>query len=224
MDQLKIECLPLSKLKPYNRNARKHSKEDVQIIANSIKDFGFNDPIGVWGKENLIVEGHGRYMAAEMLGMTEVPCVRLDHLTDEQRRAYALAHNKTAEMSEWDEAIKSLELLNISDIDMLQFGFSDFESNNDLEHEQQEKEKIIESMSLKAFEHYDYIVFVFNNTFDWLNVVNEFGIKKVDAGYGATKKIGIGRVVDGARLLEKIRHQDIDSEQRASGNNSKENM
>lgn len=121
--QLEIVYLPVENLKPYERNARKHADKDINAIAKSITDFGFDDPIGIWGDKNLIVEGHGRLLAAKKLGMTEVPCIRLDHLNDEQRRAYALAHNKTAENSEWDFDILPEELESIVDIDMSQFGF-----------------------------------------------------------------------------------------------------
>ena len=68
----KIVMLAVDELKPYERNARKHGEEDVAAIAKSIETFGFNDPIGVWGKDNLIVEGHGRLMAAKSLGMDKV--------------------------------------------------------------------------------------------------------------------------------------------------------
>lgn len=122
-ENLKIEYLKVSDLKPYKKNARKHADEDVLTIMESIKEFGFSDPIGVWSDENIIVEGHGRLIAAKKLGMKEVPVIRLDHLTDEQRRAYALAHNKTAEMSEWDEILLPEELDSILDIDMSAFGF-----------------------------------------------------------------------------------------------------
>ncbi len=122
-NELKIEYLPVGSLKPYEKNARKHQDADVQTIVASIKEFGFDDPIGVWGEDNLIVEGHGRLMAAKKLGMETVPVIHLDHLTDEQRRAYALAHNKTAEMSEWDFDLLSGELDGIFDIDMSELGF-----------------------------------------------------------------------------------------------------
>ncbi len=123
MVDLKIEYLPVEALKPYERNARKHRDFDVDKIVESIEEFGFDDPIGIWSADNLIVEGHGRLMAAKKLGMETVPCIRLDHLSDEQRRAYALAHNKTAENSEWDFDILPEELDSIVDIDMSQFGF-----------------------------------------------------------------------------------------------------
>ena len=105
------------------QNARKHVS--VQEIANSIETFGFLDPIGVWGKENLIVEGHGRLMAANMIGIEEVPVIRLDHLDEEQRRAYALAHNMTAMLSSWDESMLEMEMENIDEIDMDAFGFTE---------------------------------------------------------------------------------------------------
>lgn len=119
--ELKIEYLPIDSLQAYENNARKHGDEDVGAIAASIREFGFDDPIGIW--HDTIVEGHGRLLAAKQLGMTEVPVIRLDHLTDEQRRAYALAHNRTAELSGWDFAIRDEELARIAELDMSQFGF-----------------------------------------------------------------------------------------------------
>ena len=123
--ELKIEYLPIKTLKPYEKNTRKHQKKDVDNIARSIEKFGMLDPIGIW-KGNIIVEGHGRMLACKQLGMTEVPCVRLDHLTDEQRREYAIAHNATAELSEWDLDILPDELaeLDLSDFDF-DFGIED---------------------------------------------------------------------------------------------------
>lgn len=119
---MEIVELKLSQLKPYDKNARKHEDYDISAIMASIQEFGFCDPIGVWGDENIIVEGHGRYQAAKRLKMKTVPCIRLDELTDEQRRAYALAHNKTAELSSWLDGTLFDELNNIS-IDMTKFGF-----------------------------------------------------------------------------------------------------
>lgn len=120
---LKIENISINKLMPYENNARKHTEEDVQTIINSIQEFGFNDPVGVWGENNIIVEGHGRFLAAKKLGIKEIPCIRLDELSDEQRKAYSLAHNKTAEMSTWDFDKLEMELESITDIDMSDFGF-----------------------------------------------------------------------------------------------------
>ena len=100
---LEIVYLPPESLKPYERNTRKHEPADIEQIKQSIILDGFNDPIGIWGPENLIVEGHGRQIAAIELGLETVPCIRLDHMTDEQRRDYAIRHNRTAELSSWNE-------------------------------------------------------------------------------------------------------------------------
>lgn len=119
--ELKIEYVDIDTIEPYEKNARAHGKNDVKAIVQSIKEFGFNDPIGVW--HNSIVEGHGRLLAAKEIGMSQVPIIRLDELTDEQRRAYMLAHNKTAELSDWDYDVLASELKDIADIDMSEFGF-----------------------------------------------------------------------------------------------------
>lgn len=122
--ELHIEYIALDKLTPYENNARKHQAEDLKTIEASITDFGMCDPIGIWSDKNIIVEGHGRLLALKKLGYTEAPCIRLDHLTDEQRKAYALAHNKTAEMSEWDFEKLDAELEELRDeFDMSAFGF-----------------------------------------------------------------------------------------------------
>lgn len=119
--ELKIEYVDIDTLRPYEKNARHHGQKDLTAIKRSIQDFGFNDPIGAWN--NIIVEGHGRWMAAKDLGMKTVPVIRLDELSDEQRKAYALAHNKTAELSGWDFDILATELKDISEFDMSAFGF-----------------------------------------------------------------------------------------------------
>ena len=112
-------------------------KADLKAIEESIDAFGMCDPIGIWSDKNVIVEGHGRLLALKDLGYTEAPCIRLDHLTDEQRRAYALAHNKTAELSAWDDEALPDELKKLQGIiDMNRFGFDDLEEMiEELEHE-----------------------------------------------------------------------------------------
>jgi hypothetical protein len=117
---LKIEYIPLSDLTPYDKNARRHTARDVKNIAASIKRFGMCDAIGIWGDDNTIVEGHGRALACKELGIELVPCVRLDHLSDEERRSYAIAHNATAELSEWDFDFLKIEL---PDLDLKEFDF-----------------------------------------------------------------------------------------------------
>ena len=122
MKKLKIEYVSISDLKPYERNAKLHPKEQVEQIKKSIKDFGFNDPVAVW-KDFEIIEGHGRLIAAQELGLTDIPIIRLDSLTDQQRKAYMLAHNKLTMNSDFDLDILTQEIKSIMDFDMTDFGF-----------------------------------------------------------------------------------------------------
>lgn len=119
--KLEIEYVDIDSIRPYKNNAKQHPKEQIEQIKKSIEQFGMDDPIGIWKDE--IVEGHGRLIACKELGMTEVPIIRLDHLTDEQRKAYTLAHNKLTMNSDFDLEILNQELLSIGDIDMTEFGF-----------------------------------------------------------------------------------------------------
>ena len=125
--KLNIEYLPATELKTYANNAKIHTAEQIEQIKKSIQEFGFNDPIAVW-KDNEIIEGHGRLIAALELGIEELPIIRLDNLTDEQRRAYTLVHNKLTMNTDFDFDILNIELDDIVDIDMSEF---DFELNDD---------------------------------------------------------------------------------------------
>jgi len=119
---------PVDRLKPYERNARTHSDSQVEQIAASIAEFGFTNPILVDTQDGIIA-GHGRLMAAKRLGLEEVPVVVLDHLTEEQRRAYIIADNKLALNAGWDESVLAEELraLEESGFDLSLTGFSDEE-------------------------------------------------------------------------------------------------
>ena len=122
MEEMKITYIPPGKLKPYPKNAKKHPKEQVEHIANSIKAFGFRQPI-VIDKDNVVVIGHGRLLAAKKLGLEKVPVTLADDLSEEQINALRLADNKTNE-SEWDLPLLDAELAELEmDFDMSEFGF-----------------------------------------------------------------------------------------------------
>lgn len=127
--KLKVEYLPIEEVKPYKNNAKIHTPEQIDQIKKSIEEFGMNDPIGIWSKENIIVEGHGRLLACQELGYKEIPVIRLDDLTDEQRRAYTLAHNQLTMNTGFDIDILTEELENLS-IDMSEFGFEDINKDD----------------------------------------------------------------------------------------------
>ena len=114
----KIERIAVETLLPYAKNSRTHSDEQVAQIAASIKEFGFNNPILI-DKENTIIAGHGRLMAARRVGMADVPCIRLGHLTETQRKAYIIADNRLALNAGWDNELLTIELN-----DLLEDGFA----------------------------------------------------------------------------------------------------
>jgi ParB-like chromosome segregation protein Spo0J len=120
----KLEQVPTADLIPYARNARTHSDSQVAQIAGSIQEFGFCNPVLIDG-QNGIIAGHGRVMAASLLKLQTVPCIRLSHLTDAQKRAYILADNRIALSSGWDEAMLANELqdLHADDVDLGLTGF-----------------------------------------------------------------------------------------------------
>lgn len=111
-----IQYLPPANLKPYSGNARTHSKKQVRQIADSIQRFGFNNPVLI-SDNNEIIAGHGRVKAAESLGLTSVPTLRLSHLSAEERRAYILADNKLALNAGWDQQLLAIELEALIDLD-----------------------------------------------------------------------------------------------------------
>ena len=123
----RIECWPLERLKPYARNAKTHGADQVAKIAGSMAQFGWTVPVLVSG-DGEVIAGHGRILAATQLGLTAAPVIVLDHLTEEQRRAYRIADNRLAEIH-WDEALLAAELQELAaeDFDLSLVGFSDAE-------------------------------------------------------------------------------------------------
>lgn len=127
---MEIIKIKVEDLKEYENNAKIHTPEQVEQIKKSILEFGFNDPIAV-DEDNTIIEGHGRLMALKELGYEEVDCIRLDHLTKEQKSAYILVHNKLTMNTDFDFNILDSELAKIENIDMTEFDFEEMEFNED---------------------------------------------------------------------------------------------
>ena len=126
--QLLIEYLPTTSLIPYAKNARIHSKEQIQQIGNSIKEFGFINPVVIDGDLNIIA-GHGRVMAAQKIRLAKVPTIDVSHLTPEQKRLYILADNKIAENAAWDEKILALEVSELTELHDADMGLAGFSSD-----------------------------------------------------------------------------------------------
>lgn len=123
MKELQIIYKNISELNPYENNPR-FNDEAVEYVANSIKEFGFKNPI-ILDNNNVIICGHTRYKAAKKLKMNTVPCIVCSDLTPEQIKAFRLADNKTAELADWDMDLLNQEFADILDFDMSLFGFMD---------------------------------------------------------------------------------------------------
>ena len=159
MEELNIVYKPIKELKPYKKNAKKHSKEQVEQIANSIKEFGFTQPV-IIDKHNSVVAGHGRILGAKKAGLKQVPTVCLEDLTEEQIKAYRLVDNKLNE-SEWDSELLNTELQELWDIGEVDMGQFDF----DIDELFSEDEPTEKEVKFKTKEKHD-VVLHFKNTQD----------------------------------------------------------
>src|ERR1700694_418001 len=117
VNQLTVTYEEIQNLVPYGRNARTHSKHQIRQIAESIRTFGFTNPVLV-NRSRMIIAGHGRVAAAKLLGITQVPTICLDNLSEDEIRAYILADNKLAEKAGWDHSILAIELQHLTSVDL----------------------------------------------------------------------------------------------------------
>lgn len=193
---LKIEYVKAGELKPYANNAKLHPAEQIEQIKRSIEQFGFNDPVAVW-KDNEVIEGHGRLQAIlEIWGVDyDVPIIRLDSLTDEQRRAYMLVHNKLTLNSGFDIDLLNMELDDITDINMADFGF-------DVAKEVQDFEPIAEGSLQERYLVPPFSV-LYGNRGDWLDRKRQwirFGIRS-ELGRGGETCVSVSRM-DGETVTD----------------------
>ncbi len=130
--ELQIEYRPVEALVPWARNARTHSEEQIAVLAASIEEFGWTNPVLVNGDE--IMAGHGRVLAALKLGFEEIPCIELAGMTEVQKRAYVIADNRIAELAGWGENLLEAELAALhEDIELDALGFDDWETGGEPE-------------------------------------------------------------------------------------------
>ena len=198
----------LSEIKPYKKNAKKHDETQIKNVMQSIKEFGVVQPIVV-DRNNIIIIGHCRYEAMKRLGYDELQedWVKVVDLSEEEAEKLRLLDNKLNE-SEWDlDLLKDL----VPSID-----FSDFEVDWNLEEEKEKEDKDKDKGEVPFAEilgeENNYIVLKFNNTVDWLQVESLFGLEnrqaystRTDGKIGKNmKRLGVGRVVDGAEFLNRI--------------------
>ena len=205
-----IENVSIEKLKAYDRNARTHSFEQVAQIAASMVEFGFTNPVLI-DKHGTIVAGHGRVEAARSLGLEDVPCIRLEHLTEDQVRAYCLADNKLALNAGWNMDALAAELKGLEAVgfDMSLTGFSPEElaeiMGDTVEDTDPEEPAPEVEFSEELLHAHNYVVLYFDNPLDWQVAQEKFGLKEVkDLIPRKGQPTGIGRVIRGSDWLNRI--------------------
>lgn len=156
----------------------------------------------------VIVCGHTRYKAAKKLGLSDVPCIVADDLTDEQIKAYRLADNKVSEYATWDDSLLALELGELADLDMGFYGF-DLATDEEAEEDEPEKRPEVEFTEVLEEEH-NFLVLYFDTDVDWLQALTLFDVGQVKnlptnkKGEDRKPRVGTGRVLNGAKALSKL--------------------
>jgi hypothetical protein len=197
-----------NKLKPNPDNPNRHSAHQIQILAAIIEEQGWRAPITVSKRSGLIVRGHGRLEAALLMGCEVVPVDEQDYATEAEELADLLADNRLSELAELDEGDlrKVIERLRGADpdFDVELTGFMEDEIAKLFNEEEDEGElETIPRMECQPFEHHDYLVFMFHDLRDWMLALQLIGVHEVDYSITRkTKKIGVGRVLSGKRLIE----------------------
>ena len=195
-------------LKPNPANPNRHSAHQIQLLASIIQEQGWRNPITLSKRSGLIVRGHGRLEAALLIGCEVVPVDEQDYASEAEELADLLADNRLAELAELDEdelkrLLKSIQESDPS-FDLELTGFMDDEIRKLFEDGDPADEiEPIPRMECQAFETHDYLVFMFHDLRDWMQALQLMGVREVNYSITrTTKKIGIGRVLYGKRLLD----------------------
>jgi hypothetical protein len=199
------------KLRPNPANPNKHSAHQIQLLAAIIQQQGWRAPITVSKRSGLVVRGHGRLEAAMLIGCERVPVDEQHYESEAAEMADLLADNRIAELAELDDdglrAVIDRIKESDPDFDLDLTGFTESDLVKLFEDEQPEDEvETIPRMECQPFEHHDYLVFMFHDLRDWMLALQLLGVREVDFSITrTTKKIGIGRVLHGRRLIELAR-------------------
>jgi len=209
---LKVHCahdalVDPAKLRPNPVNPNQHSAHQIQLLAAIIQEQGWRAPITVSNRSGLIVRGHGRLEAALLMSAEVVPVDYQDYESEAEELADLLADNRLSELAELDEddLKRVIESIRESDpsFDVELTGFMEDEIARLYDEKPEDDVETIPRMECQAFEHHDYLVFMFHDLRDWMLVLQLLGVKEVDYSITRkTKKIGIGRVLKGERLIQ----------------------
>lgn len=231
MSELKIQCsyskvVKTDSLKPYPENPNKHSETQVVMLADLIRTVGWRYPIVVSKRSGYIVSGHARWLAAKRLDLESVPIDFQDYDSENDELLQLLGDNKIPELAQRDinKEAAILERLRGENVNTLLAGYKPKDLEQILKRANLPKlnhEDEMPEMELNPHEHYDYILLLFRKDYDWMKALQVFGIK--DMQYGTVKdkkKIDLGRVVDGARILQEFFDEESNSKSRQVGHNN----
>ena len=203
-------------LKPNPVNPNRHSAHQIQLLASIIQEQGWRNPVTVSKRSGLIVRGHGRLEAALLIGCETIPVDEQDYASEAEELADLLADNRLSELAELDEDDLRKVLKSIADadpnFDIELTGFMEDEIRKLMDDAANPEDEIemIPRMECQAFETHDYLVFMFHDLRDWMQVLQLIGVREVDYSINRrTHKIGLGRVLHGKRLLELCRRADM---------------
>lgn len=199
-------------LKPNPLNPNRHSAHQIQLLASIIQEQGWRNPVTTSKRSGLVVRGHGRLEAALLIGCETIPVDEQDYASEAEELADLLADNRLSELAELDEDGLRRVLQSIGDVDpdfdLELTGFMEDEIRKLMEDDRTPEDELetIPRMECQAFEHHDYLVFMFHDLRDWMQVLQLMGVAEVDYSITRrTKKIGLGRVLHGKRLIELCR-------------------
>jgi hypothetical protein len=201
---------PPQELKPNPDNPNRHSAHQSQLLAAIIQESGWRHPITISKRSGLVVSGHGRLDAALLLSCELVPIDEQEFASEAEELAVLVADNRLAELAELDRDGLAAVMAKIGtldpefDLDLTGFEADQRAALSEVEALLEDEERI-PKMECQAFEHHDFLVFMFHDLRDFMLALQGMGVGKVDASISRTaKKIGIGRVMDGKRLLARL--------------------
>lgn len=209
---MEIVNLLIEDIKPFKNNPRINGRA-IKVVADSIREFGFKNPIVV-DKNMEIIVGHTRLEASKVLGLTKVPVIIAEDLTEEQVKAFRIMDNKSSEFAEWDytKLLEEMGELQAEDYNIDLTGFTGAELEDildtliDEEEEKAEEEKAELEFTAELLEEYQYVVLYFDNTLDWTKAKSVLGLDSVKAlrSKGDYERTGTRRIIKGNDIIERL--------------------
>lgn len=204
IDGLKSLVVPIDSILEDPKNTVDHSYRNIEMIANSLREYGQRKPIVVNKKTNIVEAGNGTLQAAKMIGAKKIAAVFVND-SDKTAKGFSVMDNRSAQFAIFNKNL--IDVVGLFDDTETSIGFLENEINSFFSEDDilpKKDDEIVENMEIQPFEHYDYIVLMFKNTLAFTNALTLFGIKKVNIALVKKQRMGLGRVVDGEKWLNSV--------------------